>query len=151
MEVTALDRVVFFARDYDKAIELFSRKFGMEFKELSKEISEKIRVRCALCSRVGIHLISPVFPVLENAPPLLKKIENLLKEQEMIIASLTFKTDNLEKTGHLIEQEGLKVVHRYNKTNDYITLGMEDFEEIVLDIEDTMGFTFAFSKYNRIP
>lgn len=59
MKAISLDRIVIMVRDMDKALEFFSGKLGMEFKELDKEIQERDGNRGLVCHDTHIHLVSP--------------------------------------------------------------------------------------------
>jgi catechol 2,3-dioxygenase-like lactoylglutathione lyase family enzyme len=150
MKVKSLDRIEIMVRDMDKAVELFSKKLGMEFKEMSKEISARDGVRCFVCHETHLHLISPILPLPENAPPPIKKMVELLKEKETIFVGLMFKVHEPAKAAADLEQQGIHIQHRYKESHDYVSIGMDNFAQVVADDKDTFGIVMGFSKYDRV-
>jgi catechol 2,3-dioxygenase-like lactoylglutathione lyase family enzyme len=150
MKVIGLDRIIFMVRDMDKAVNFFSKKFGMKFMELSKEISERDRVRCCVSLENHLQLLSPILPVPENAPPPVKKRVELLKEKEMIFLAITYKIDDTESTEAEIDKEGFHIQHKYEGTKDYVSIGMDNFFEFVLDDKDTFGITMGLVQYDPV-
>jgi catechol 2,3-dioxygenase-like lactoylglutathione lyase family enzyme len=149
MRVKGLDRVVIMARDIDKAVDFFSTTFDMKFKELSKPISERDGVRCFLCHETRVQLISPNFPIPDNAPPPFKKRAELLKEKEMFIMALAFEVDAPTEAAAELEERGIRIQHKYEESHDYVSIGMDNFVEVVPNDEDTFGVVMALAKYDR--
>jgi catechol 2,3-dioxygenase-like lactoylglutathione lyase family enzyme len=149
MEVTGLDRVVIMVRDIDKALEFFSQKLGMEFKELDKNISERDGVRSYVCHKTHVHLISPILPLPENAAPPMKKRVDLLKKNAAIFNALTFMVDDTAKVEAELKQQGITIQHRYEASPDYASIGMDNFREVVTSDEGTLGLVIGLAAYDR--
>lgn len=150
MKVRSLDRIVIMVRDIDKALEFFSQKLGMEFKELDKDISERDGVRSYVCHETHVHLISPILPLPENAAPPMRKRVDLLKEHEAVFMALTFMVDDVAKTEAELKQQGIDIQHRYEESHDYASIGMDNFAELVTSPEGTLGLVMGFATYNRV-
>jgi len=151
MKVTGLDRVEFMVRDIDKAVEFFSTKFGMEFKELSKDISERDGVRSFVCHETHIHLVSPILPLPDNAPPPMRKTIELLKEKETVFMALTFMVDDPTKAAAELEQQGVGIQqHKYEASHDYASIGMDNFAQVMTFADETFGLVMGFAKYDRV-
>jgi catechol 2,3-dioxygenase-like lactoylglutathione lyase family enzyme len=118
MRVKGMDRVVIMVRDIDKALEFFSQKLGMEFKELDKNISERDGVRSYVCHQTHVHLISPILPLPENAAPPMRKRVDLLRKNEAIFNALTFMVDDKAKVEAELKQQGITIQHRYEASPD---------------------------------
>jgi len=152
MNIKGLDRVVILVRDIDKAVNVFTQKFGMEFMELDKTISERDGVRSYVCHKTHLHLISPILPLSPNAaPPMVKQLE-LLKEHEYVFMALTFKTDNPFQAGDELSKNGIHIQnHRYMKSHDYASIGMDNFEEVMTVPEDTFDVVMGLANYTSAP
>lgn len=149
MKVQGLDRIIIMVRDIHKALDFFSVKLGMNFKELNRTISERDGVRSFVCPETHIHLISPIFPLPENAAPPMKKRVELLKEHEAVFMALTFIVDDPEEAARELEKEGIRIQHRYPRSHDYASIGMDNFVEVVTSAEDTFGIVMGFANYDR--
>ena len=148
MKIKGLDRVVVMVRDIDKTIRFFSDKFGMAFLELDKTISARDGVRSAVCHKTHLHLISPILPLPQNAPPPMVKRVELLKEHEYVFMALTFRTDNPFQAGAELEKQGVRLQgHRYKKSGDYASIGLNNFEEVMAMDEDTFGLVIGLADY----
>jgi catechol 2,3-dioxygenase-like lactoylglutathione lyase family enzyme len=150
MKIKGLDRVVIMVRDMDKALRVFSEKFGLDFLELEKSISERDGVRSYVCHKTHLHLISPILPLPENAPPPMVKRMELLKQNEYIFMALTFKTDDPFGAGEELSRGGVRMQnHKYKKSHDYASIGMDDFEEVMTMDEDTFGLVIGLANYKN--
>lgn len=148
MKVRRLDRVAIMVRDIEKAIGFFSENLGMEFRELSRTISERDGVRCFVSHGSQLEIVSPILPLPPNAPaPLRQKVE-LLKEKEMIIFGLVFEVEDPAETARELEQRGIRMQHIYEKSHDYVSLGMDNFDQFVASDKDTFGIVMGFGKYD---
>ncbi len=148
IKVNGLDRLVIMVRDLDKALTFFGN-LGMEFMELEPDISERDGVRSYVCHETHIHLIAPILPLPENAAPPMRKRVALLEEHEFIYMALTFMVDDPEEVATELEEEGIHIQHRYEKSPDYATIGMDNFEEVITSPEDTLGIVMGFAQYDR--
>lgn len=149
MKVKGLDRLVIMVRDIDKAVKMFGDKFGMEFKELQKSISERDGLRSCVCHKTHLHLISPILPLPKNAPPPMVKRVELLKKHEYIFMALTFKVEEPKKAGAELEAGGVRLQkHKYEKSHDYASIGLDNFEEVMTMDEDTFGLVVGLADYS---
>ena len=149
MKVTGLDRIVIMVRDIDKALEFFSGKLGMKFQELSEDISKRDGVQSYVCHETHVHLISPILPLPENAAPPMRKRVELLKEHEAIINALTFMVEDTAAAEAELKQQGIHIQHRYEKSHDYASIGLDNFAEVVTSDKDTFGLVLGFASYDR--
>ena len=78
----SLDRIVIIVRDMEKALDLFSGKLGMEFRQLSNEIQERDGNIGYVCHDTHIHLVQPRLPLPEGAPLPMKRGAEMLAEKE---------------------------------------------------------------------
>jgi len=148
VKVKRLDRVAIMVRDIDKAIGFFSEKLGLNFRELSSIISERDGVRCFTCHDAQLEIVSPILPLRPNAPlPLRQRVE-LLKEKEMIIIGLMFEVEDPTETARELEQQGIRMQHTYEKSHDYVSVGMDNFDQFVAHDKDTFGVVMGFGKYD---
>jgi catechol 2,3-dioxygenase-like lactoylglutathione lyase family enzyme len=147
--VKGLDRFVIMVRDMDKALSLFSGKLGMRFLKLDDSISERDHVVSYVCPETHLHLIAPIYPVAKGTPPpMLKKIDSL-KEHEAIFQALTFLVDDIAAAERALTDHGIRVQkHRYAKSHDYSSIGMDNFEEIMTEEDDSLGILMGFAKYD---
>lgn len=150
MKINGLDRAEFMVRDLDTELDFFSGALGMEFMELSKEISERDGVRSYVCLDANLHLFSPILPLPPNAAPPMRKRVALLEEQKCVFMALTFLVDDVEHAEAELSRQGITVQHRYLKSHDYASIGMDNFEEIIPSSEDTLGILMGFAKYDRV-
>lgn len=149
MQTLGLDRLVIMVRDMDKALQFYSGALGMRFHELDADISKRDGVRSCVCHQTHIHLISPILPLPENAAPPMRKKAALLQEQEAFVQALTFRVDDPFKAGAELEAQGLRIQHRYEKSHDYASVGLDNFEEVVLDDADTFGLVIGLANYDE--
>ena len=149
MKITGLDRIVIMVRDIDKALEFFSGKLGMEFKELQQDISERDGVRIYVCHETHLHLISPILPLPENAAPPMKKRVELLKEHEAIINAVTFMVEDTAQAETELKQLGIHIQHKYEPSHDYASIGLDNFAEVVTQDTDTFGIVLGFASYDQ--
>jgi len=151
MKVTGLDRIVIMVKDMDRALEFFSGKLGMEFKELDKEISERDGVRSYVCHETHLHLIAPILPLSENAPPPMKRRAALLEKQPFVFMALTFMVDDPTQAAADLERQGIRIQpHRYEASHDYASIGMDSFAEVMTFADETFGLVMGFAKYDRV-
>jgi catechol 2,3-dioxygenase-like lactoylglutathione lyase family enzyme len=150
VKIIGLDRIEILVRDMDKALDLFSNKLGMKFIELTKEISERDGIRSLVCHETHIHLISPILPLPENAPPPLKAKTEMLKTQEAFIMAITFKVEEPQKASVELQKQGIKIQkHQYKKSHDYASIGLDNFEEVITYPESTLGILIGFADYEN--
>ena len=150
MKVTGLDRIIVFVRDMDKALEFFSGKLGMTFKELDKTIQLRDGNRGMVCPETHLHLVQPFDPLPETAPPPMKQAAQLLKEKEALVMMLIFKVDDAKKGIADMKQAGFSILRVWDENQDYASLGMGNMVEFLVDPKNTLGVPFAFSTWERI-
>ncbi len=150
MEITGLDRIIVMVRDMDKALDFFSGKLGMKFRELDKEVQILAGNRGCVCHETHIHLVQPNNPVPESAPPPLKKAAELLKEKEAMVMLLLFKTKNAKKDSEELKENGLSVIRSWENNNEYISVGMDNLYEYLFDPKDTLGLSICISTWDSI-
>ena len=146
MKVLGLDRVVIMVKDMDKALDFFSGKLGMDFLELDPEISKRDGVFSYICHETQVHLISPIFPIPKNAVPVFKQME-LLEKKAAFLCAITFFVDDIEQTKKVLEESGHKILFQYKKSNDYSTIGLGNFEELI--IRTSFNIVIGFVQYNH--
>jgi catechol 2,3-dioxygenase-like lactoylglutathione lyase family enzyme len=149
MKTTRFDRIVIMVRDMEKALEFFSGRLGMEFMELEKDISERDGVRSYVCHDTHVHLITPILPLPPDAAPPMRKRVDLLKENEYVFMALTFMTDDVQQAEAELIQQGIHIQHRYDKSHDYASIGMDNFTEIVTSAEGSLGIVMGFASYDQ--
>jgi catechol 2,3-dioxygenase-like lactoylglutathione lyase family enzyme len=146
--IKGLDRIIIMVNDIDKAVNLFSGRYGMQFKELDKEVSERDGLRSYVCHETHLHLVAPVLNKLSSVTPSMKKKLDLLKTNEFVFLALTFMVDNPVKIGEELENKGVRMQKfRYVKSHDYASIGMDNFEEVMTVEEDTFGIVIGFANY----
>lgn len=150
MKVKGLDRVAIMVRDIDKAVGFFSQKLGIKFKELSQEISAREGVRCFVSLDHQLEIVSPLLPLPDNAPPPLIKRVELLKEKELIFLGLTFLVDDPSQAATELKQQGIGIQHEYKESHDYVSIGMDNFVQVVANDQDTLDMVIGFAKYDRV-
>jgi extradiol dioxygenase family protein len=150
MEIQGLDRIAIMVRDMDRAIDFFSNKLGMKFKELEKKISVRDGVECRICHSTQLELITPLLPLPKNAAPPMKKNVEMLKEREMIFIGLIFKVEDPRHMCDTLRNAGIGVQFCYEPSHDYASLGMDNFTQCVAEEKDTFGITMAFGKYDYV-
>jgi catechol 2,3-dioxygenase-like lactoylglutathione lyase family enzyme len=150
MEITGLDRIIVMVRDMDKALDLFSGKLGMKFKELNKDVQMMVGNRGCVCHETHIHLVQPNNPLPENAPPPLKKAAELVKEKEALVMILIFKTKNAKKCSEELKEKGLTVIRSWEDDHEYRSVGMDNLFEYLFDPKDTLGFPICISSWDSV-
>jgi catechol 2,3-dioxygenase-like lactoylglutathione lyase family enzyme len=149
LRITGLDRVAVMVRDLDRAVELFAGKLGMRFLELSPDIAARDRAKCLVCPEAKFQLISPMLPLPPEAPPPVKKRIELLKEQPMVLVALTFSVEDVQLAERELTRLGLGIQHRFARSHDYVSIGLDNFEEVVIDERDTFGIVMGLCRYDR--
>lgn len=148
MNIKGLDRVVLMVRDIERALAFFSGTLGMQFRELTDDISRRDGVRSYVCHETNLHLISPILPLPPDAAPPMRKRAELLQEHEAIIQAITFKVDDIAATEASMGELGLQIQHRYTPSHDYASIGLDNFAELVSREQDTMGLVLGFANYD---
>jgi catechol 2,3-dioxygenase-like lactoylglutathione lyase family enzyme len=147
MKITGFDRVVIMVRDVEKALTFFRDKLNMHFLELEKEISVRDGLRSYVSLENHLHLLEPIFPLLENAAPPMRERVALLEKQEAFILALVFKTADIAETEADLKQMNIGIQHRYEASHDYVSIGMDNFAELVVDTDATLGILMAFASH----
>ncbi|MFP4365205.1 MAG: VOC family protein [Spirochaetia bacterium] len=150
MKVTGLDRVIVMVRDMDKALELFSGKMGMKFRELDKDVQTKAGNRGYVCHETHLHLVQPFDPLPDDAPPPLRKAAEMLKDTEAMIMLMVFKTDDAKKGAQELSDQGLSVLRTWEDDQDYRSVGMANLWEYLFDPKDTMGLPILISSWDKM-
>ena len=148
MKATGLDRIIIMVRDMDKALEFFSGKLGMKFRELAPEVQERAGNRGLVCHETHIHLVQPRLPLPEGAAPFLKKGAELLKEKEALVLVLLFKVGDPMKDAEEMKQQGFVILRTWQDDHDYASVGMDNLAEFIVDPKDTLGIPMGFSKWD---
>jgi hypothetical protein len=82
---------------------------------------------------------------------MVKQLE-LLKEHEYVFMALTFKTDNPFQAGDELSKNGIRIQnHRYEKSHDFASIGLDNFEEVMTVPEDTFGVVMGLANYTSAP
>lgn len=144
-----LDRVVIMVKNINMALDLFSNKLGMEFKELSKEVQERDGNIGYVCHDTHLHLIQPRLPLPESAPLPMKRGAEMLADKDSVVLVLIFKVDDPMSVSAELKKDGIDTLRIWEENSDYVTLGMDHLVEILVDPEKTMGIPLCFSKWDR--
>jgi hypothetical protein len=150
MEITGLDRIIVMVRDMDKALDLFSGKLGMKFKELDKDVQMMAGNRGCVCHETHIHLVQPNNPLPENAPPPLRKAAELVKENEAMVMILIFKVKDSKKSSGELKGKGLTVLRSWEDDHEYKSVGMDNLYEYLFDPKDTLGLPICISTWDSV-
>jgi len=149
MKVTGLDRIVIMVRDIDKAMELFSRKFGMRFMELDENIQKRDGNRGFVCHETHLHIVSPILPLPPTAPPPLRKGAEMIRDKDAMVLVLIFKVEDAGKAMGEMEEQGFAIVRTWPENEDYASVGMNHLVEFLMDPKDTLGLPICFSTWSR--
>ncbi len=144
----SLDRIVMMVNDMNKTLDLLSVKMGMEFRELDKEIQKRDGNRGMVCHDTHLHLVSPILPLPETAPPPLRQGAQMVKEKGSMVLVVLFKVDNPMKKKEELEKQGIGILRVWEKTQDYESVGMNNLEEFLIDSKDTFGIPVCLSNYD---
>ncbi len=148
IKVNGLDRIVIMVRDLDKALAFFGN-LGMEFMALDEDIAARDGMRMYVCHETHIHLIAPILPLPEDAPPPVHRSVALLEGRESVHMALTFIVDDPEEVGEALEAQGIPIHHRYEQSHDYASIGLDNFEEVATKPgENTLGLQVAFANHD---
>jgi catechol 2,3-dioxygenase-like lactoylglutathione lyase family enzyme len=148
IKAKSLDRIVIMVRDMKKALDLFSGKLGMEFRELSKEIEERDGNIGYVCHDTHIHLIQPILPLPEGAPLPMKRGAEMLKDRDAIMLLLIFKVDAPLFVSAELNKDGIDTLRTWEENSDYASIGMDHLVEVLVDPEKTIGIPLCFSKWD---
>lgn len=149
MKVTGLDRIVIMVRDIDKAMALFSEKFGMKFMELDEKIQKRDGNRGYVCHETHLHIVSPILPLPASAPPPLRKGAEMIKDKESMVLVLIFKVDDAGKAIGEMQEEGFSIIRTWPDNDDYASVGMNNLVEFLIDPQDTLGLPICFSTWRE--
>jgi catechol 2,3-dioxygenase-like lactoylglutathione lyase family enzyme len=150
MNVLGFDRVEMLVRDMNRAVQFFSSKLGLRFEELDEAISRRDGLRVMVSHDAQLHLFTPLRPLAENAPPALRKLAELSEAQELLVLGLAFRVEDVERAGVELAKNGIRVQDRLPENHDYVSMGMDDFAQIIASPEDTLGLMMIFAKYRRV-
>jgi hypothetical protein len=85
----------------------------------------------------------------DKATPSMRKKMELLKTNDFVFLALTFMVDDSAKIGKQLEKRGIRMQKfKYEKSHDYASIGMDNFEEVMTVEEDTFGIVIGFSSYD---
>ena len=97
MNIKGIDRVVLGVRDIDRARDLFSRVFGMEFVELNGPQFDEAGVRICIDLDNHLELLSPILPAKDVNPPDTKKLAEWLDDRgDGVLFALALKVEDAE-------------------------------------------------------
>lgn len=150
MEITGLDRMVIMVRDMDKALEFFSGKLGMKFKELDKDVQMRAGNRGCVCHETHIHLVQPFDPMPASAPPPLQKASEMLKDKEAVVTVLLFKCKDARKGSEELKGKGINVIRSWEDNDEYISVGMDNLYEYLFDPKGTLGLPVCISTWDSV-
>jgi len=150
MKVTGLDRIVIMVKDMDKALEFFSGKLGMEFRELDKEIQERDGNRGYVCHETHIHLVQPRLPLPEGVAPFLVQGAEMMKDRDAVVLVLLFTVDDPRAGIEEMKDQGFVILRVWDESHDYASVGIDNLTEFIVDPKDTLGIAMGFSNYDRI-
>lgn len=149
MGIKGLDRVILLVKDMDKAIGFFSGKLGIKFIELiGPPDPREFGMRAALASDCQMELISPVYPLPEEAPPHIQRAADLLKERDNVLMSLAFRVHDADNSEQELKKKGLCVEARLDlpAIDEW---SMHDIKELLMMEEDTLGISMGFVEYTN--
>lgn len=148
--ITGLDRFIIMVKDIDEYMRFFQKNFGFEFQELDPEIEKRDGIRSCICWDARLHLIAPRYPLQDSLPPPMRRKIELLETQDYVVMALTFTVDDIETARSKLKAAGITVQeHEYKKSNDYASIGLKNFEEIMTYPEDTFDHVIGFAKYEK--
>jgi catechol 2,3-dioxygenase-like lactoylglutathione lyase family enzyme len=146
--VTGLDRIIVMVRDMQKALDLFSSKLGLHFRETAPEVQLQAGNRGLVCHEAHLHLVQPNDPLPPTAPPPLRMAAELLKQREAMIMLLVFKVPDARSSASRSAEVGLTVIRSWEDDHDYAAVGIDNLFEYLFDPADTLGLPVCVSTWD---
>jgi catechol 2,3-dioxygenase-like lactoylglutathione lyase family enzyme len=137
MKVKGVNRVYIVAKDFEKAVALYSKLLGVTFNDA--KVEEIFGVRCAISWEAGIELFSPL-PGTTN-PLAMGMLQHLEKHGEGLYG-VAFGVDNADSGRDRAQEMGI-AANLLEFDKETIKNHFEDkfkiFKEFVLDPQGTCG------------
>jgi catechol 2,3-dioxygenase-like lactoylglutathione lyase family enzyme len=154
MEIEGIDRLVITVKDMDRALDFFSKLFGIEFEEVTdprprKAANVKLSVgRVPQKCNFNIELLQALEPVKDMRPPDTKAIAKSVEDVDASLFAITVRVKDTAESATDLKREGVRIYHKIEIERGSF-FGITNFKELFTEEADTLGIRMAFVEYQE--